>query len=136
MPISMLSLDNLLSILNTDDYLEQFFFIFNIYLERTLTVGSDVFSQILKRNIDKGTPLLNPNEIAMRNIYTALIQKAQEAGQIRNKTKASDLVDAVVYIADGIGLIWCNKKGNLDFISENRRILNTLLEVNSEYNEL
>jgi hypothetical protein len=118
--------EKLFSILATENYLEQFFCLFEMYLARTLVCGPEIFGQILKRNIEMGTNVLDPNEISMRKAYITLIKKAQESGQILNCSPASELVDAAVYIADGIALVWSSRKGTLDFIPEHRRILNAL----------
>lgn len=128
-----LAFEEIIPLLSTTDYIEQFYYLFNMYLERTVSAGHDLFGQILKRNIDKDTQTLDPDKIAMRKIYISLIENAQHDGQILNTTPAAELVDAIVYLADGIALVWCNKRGKLDMISEHKRILNSLLLINPEY---
>jgi hypothetical protein len=37
-----------------------------------------------------------------------------------------------VYLADGIALIWCNKKGNFDYIAKCRQMMEALLLVRND----
>ncbi|MCR1900176.1 TetR/AcrR family transcriptional regulator [Irregularibacter muris] len=120
------AMENLAPIFSSENYLEQFYYLFNLYLKYILEAGPEVFGQILKHNIDKDNHTLHPQGIAMRNIYEILLKKAQESGQILNLSPPSQLIDTAVYASDGISIIWCNSKGNLDLIGENRRILDTL----------
>jgi AcrR family transcriptional regulator len=122
----ILELEHLETLLLTDNYLEQFYHLFNLYLERTAAAGPELFGQILKHSIDTETPVLDPQGIALRHIYSSLIKKAQEAGQIQNGAPAEELVDAIVYLADGIAFIWSHNHGKIDLISEMRRMLDIL----------
>jgi AcrR family transcriptional regulator len=119
--------ENLASILASANYFDQFYTIFEIYMKRTTEAGPDIFGQILKRNIDKDLHTLSPHDIAMWDIYVTLIQKAQAHGEIKNPMPAELLVEAIVYLADGVALIWCNKKGSFDYIAEYRRMLEALV---------
>ncbi|MDD4715364.1 MAG: TetR family transcriptional regulator [Oscillospiraceae bacterium] len=124
--------EHLLPGITSRSYLEQFYDVFNLYLQRTIAAGPAVLMQILKRGIDVGSSLLSPREISMRKTYLTLIEKAQAAGQIRNQSPASVLLDSVLYIANGIALVWCSKQGKFDMTSEHHRILNTLFMVPSQ----
>ncbi len=129
-----LAFEEIIPLISTKNYIDQFYYLFNMYLERTFSAGHVVFSQILKRTIDKGTHTLAPKEITMREIYISLIKNAQDAGQILNTAPAAVLVDTIVYVADGIALVWCSKNGDLDFIPEHKRILDSLFNINPESN--
>lgn len=124
--------EHLLPGISSRSYLEQFYDVFNLYLQRTIAAGPVVLIQILKRSIDVGNSLLSPTEISMRKTYLSLIEKAQAVGQIRNQAPASVLLESVIYIANGIALVWCGKQGKFDMTSEHHRILNTLFMANPQ----
>lgn len=125
------ALDKVADVFSSTNYLEQFYTLFNLYLEKTLEAGPEVFGQIFKHSIDKNINILNPTEILMRKVYESLLKKAQDSGQILNTSSISNLIDSVVYITDGISLVWCNKKGDFNLIEENRRLLDTLFMANN-----
>lgn len=119
--------ENLSSILASENYVDQLNTIFEIYLKRSVEAGPEILGQILKRNIDKDLHILSPHDVAMWDTYVTLIQKAQAHGEIKNPMPAKQLVEAIIYMVDGVGLIWCNKKGGFDYIAEYRRMLETLV---------
>jgi AcrR family transcriptional regulator len=123
---------NLLPILNSSNYYDQFLQIFETFLKQIIDAGPEIFGQVLKRNIDKEVHLLAPREFAMWDVYVTLIRKAQEAGEILNPQPPEQLVDSIVYLSNGIDLIWCNKKGSFDIIAEHRRMLETLLKLKKD----
>lgn len=125
-----IAFEEIIPLISSKNYLDQFYYLFEMYLDRTISAGHNVFGQILIRNINKNSNTFDPEKIAMRNIYISLIKNAQEAGLILNNSPASELADAIVYIADGIAFVWCNKKGEMDIKSEHRRMLDTLLITN------
>ncbi len=57
----------------------------------------------------------------MRGVYSSLIEKAQNRGEILNRTPPDLLVDTIVYIADGIALVWCSQNGDFDYIEESKK---------------
>lgn len=124
-----LAMEGIIPLIGSNDYLEQFYHVFNIYLDHNMAAGPEVFGQILKRSIDRGLHLMNPDEIAMRSVYISFIEKAQEAGQIKNTTPAEVLVDCIVYAAVGIAMVWCNKKGEMDIKAEHKRMLDALFMI-------
>lgn len=126
------ALDKIADVFSSTNYLDQFYTLFNLYLEQTLEAGPEVFGQIFKHSIDKNINILNPTEIVMRKVYESLLKKAQDSGQILNTSSVSNLIDSVVYITDGISLVWCNKKGHFNLIEENRRLLDTLFMANNK----
>lgn len=126
------ALDKVADVFSSSNYLEQFYTLFNLYLEQTLEAGPEVFGQIFKHYIDKNINILNPTEILMRKVYESLLKKSQDSGQILNTSSISNLIDLVVYITDEISLVWCNKKGDFNLIEENRRLLDTLFMTNNK----
>jgi len=122
--------ENLPSILNSTNYIDQFYQIFETFLTKMMETGPEIFGQVLKRNIDNGNlKILVPYEITMWDIYINLIKKAQEAGEILNHNPPEKIVEAITYLTVGISVIWCNKNGSFDLISKNREMLEALLLV-------
>ena len=125
-----LAINEILPLISTKKYIEQFYYFFDMYLERTFTAGHDIFGQIIKRNIDKNGKIFSPKDINMRGVYSSLIEEAQNTGEILNRTPPDLLVDTIVYIADGIALVWCIQKGDFDYIAESKKILDELFKIN------
>ena len=122
--------ENLPSILNSTNYIDQFYQIFETFLTKMMETGPEIFGQVLKRNIDNGNlKILVPYEITMWDIYINLIKKAQEAGEILNHNPPEKIVEAITYLTVGISVIWYNKNGSFDLISKNREMLEALLLV-------
>lgn len=125
-----LAINEILPLISAKKYIEQFYYFFDMYLERTFIAGHDIFGQIIKRNIDKSGKIFSPKDINMRTVYSSLIEKAQNAGEILNRTPPDLLVDTIVYIADGIALVWCSQNGDFDYVEENKKILDELFKIN------
>lgn len=121
--------ENVLPILTASNYYEQFYQIFELFSKRIADIGPEIVGLVLKRNIDKNVHNLAPHDIAMWQVYVALIKKAQEAGEIENTSQAEKLVEAIIYMVDGIGIAWCNKKGSFDYVAECKRMMDALLLV-------
>lgn len=107
--------------------LEQFYLIFEFYLNQTISVGHQLFGQMLIRNIERHSLSFHPKHIVQRSCYIDLLEQAQQEGLIQNMSDPEDLVDAIVYISNGIALIWCDAEGDLDMMAQHRLIINTLL---------
>jgi AcrR family transcriptional regulator len=121
--------ENLVSILMSSNYLDQFYQIYDIYLESVIDKGYEVLGQVYKRNLDIEGNHLVPRKVEAWDVYVSLIKRAQESGQILNQMPAEQLVDAAIYAGDGISYIWCSAKGQFDIKSETRRIFNALFMV-------
>ena len=125
--------NNLISILHAPNYFNQFFRIFEVFLESCVEAGPEILGQILKRNIDRNVHILSPHNITMWDVYVNLIKKAQEAGELLNPLPAERLAEAFVYISEGIAMDWCNQGGAFDLREEHRLMLETLLIVQKDY---
>jgi len=125
-----LSAQTISEIINSDNFIDQFYRLHYIYLKRTLEVGPEIMGQVLKRYIDKGTKLAEPKDVAVYEMYITLIKRAQETGQILNKAPARLLAENAIHLTNSIGLIWSSKKGEIDFSGELRRILDAVFMCN------
>lgn len=121
--------ENLATILASDNYLEQFYMIYNIYLECSVQHGYEVLAQVYKRNLDLGMNQFVPRDVGAFNVYVTLLKKAQGAGQIRNTKPPEELAEAAIYAGDGISMIWCTSRGKIDIKAETRRIFDSMFMV-------
>lgn len=118
--------ENLVSILMSTNYLEQFYRIYDIYLDRVIELGYEVLGQVYKRNIDVEQNHFVPRNIEVWDVYVSLLKKAQENGQILNQMPPEQLADTAIYAGDGISYVWCSTKGSFDIKAEYRRILDAV----------
>lgn len=121
--------EHLIPILSTSNCYQQFYNIFKVFMERIIEIGPEIFGLVMKRNIDMDLRLFWPSDIPMWDVYVTLIRKAQENQEIGNRMPAEYLVEAIVYLSQGLGLNWCNKKGEFDYIEACRKMIETLLLV-------
>jgi len=101
--------------------------IFELFAKRIVEVGPEIVGLVFKRNIDANVRNLAPRDISMWQVYVNLIKKAQDNGEIRKSLDAENTVEAIIYLVNGIGVTWCNKKGNFDYIEECKRVINYLI---------
>lgn len=128
MPSTLIT-ENLISILDTSNYYKQFYYIFKMFMERVIAVGPEILGLIFKRDIDAGINYMSPPNVAMWDVYLALIRRAQEAGDIENSMPAEQIVEAIIFLSQGVALMWLNKNGSFDYIEKCRVMIETLVRV-------
>lgn len=112
------------NIINVDNYIDQFYALFATYLDKVIATGPNVTGEVYKRYISNNVKyLFYPKDFPAFPMYVDLIRKAQEAGQIGSASDPEVLAETAAYVSDGIGLVWCSKNGEIDFMSEFRRIM-------------
>lgn len=119
--------EHILPFLDAANYRSKFLMIFELFSKRIVEVGPEVVGWVLKRNIDANVKNAAPHDITMWKVYVDLIRKAQENGEVSRKLDAESTVEAIVYMVDGIGMDWCNKKGNFDYTEKCRRMIEYFL---------
>lgn len=119
--------ESILPILETANYRSQFYQIFELFLKRVVEVGPEIVGLVFKRNIEANVQNIAPHDIAMWKVYVNLVRKAQEAGEISCRIDAESMVEAVIYLVNGIGITWCSKKGSFDYIEECKRMMESIL---------
>lgn len=120
--------EELFPVLEASNYRSQFFMIFNLYAQRIVDAGPEIISFVLKRNVDAYVHNIAPQDIPMWQTYVFLIKKAQEMGEVSSKLDPESTVEVIIYLANGIGLTWCNKKGGFDYIQECKRMIENILK--------
>ena len=112
---NQLSINNLQQIMTADNYIDQFYALFYVYLKQIISVGPEVNGEVYKRYIsNEVTSLFYPQDFPAFPMYVDLIRRAQEAGQIGSKADPETLAETGAYLSDGLGLVWCGKKGSFD----------------------
>lgn len=120
--------EHLVSLLNTGSSYEQFLRIFQIYMDRTIAWGPDLFAQVIKRFVDGKNQLLSPEHIPMKEVYVALLEQAQSTKEIANDTPAKLLVEQIVFLAVGTANYWCNVGGNFRYADTLTEMIALLLK--------
>lgn len=122
----------LLSILSKDNYWEQLLMCFESLIKEGNKYGTDFFSQMLISNLKEDYGSYNLRD-ELTKIAVTIIKKGQEAGQIRNKSKAEDLYVASAYAFLGYEVTWCIKKGTFNWLEETRSALENIYDVAPEF---
>lgn len=122
---NLITTKDISNLLLSDNYIEQFYNIHSNYLKRVLDVGPDVMGQVLKFRLGA----MVSKDISAYEIYTALIQKAQDSKQIACTASASILADAAFYISNSLCATWICQKGNYDYEKEFKRLMDAIFMI-------
>lgn len=98
-----------LSFVLAENYWQQLQVVYDELIDASMELGADLCSQLLMMNLksDQGSFDFNP---ALATLTTAIIKKAQQAGQIRNRADAHELFEAAAFAFLGCEVTWCIKK--------------------------
>ncbi|WP_207952827.1 TetR/AcrR family transcriptional regulator [Paenibacillus agricola] len=127
---NLISNDDILDILSDSDYANQAMKAMEIYVKHIVHSGVELtkeFYRVHFRNqiaFDKGKSSL------LGSIIPTLIQRAKDAGQVKNPASAEDLHDSMCYIANGVCIHWAIANGGFDVLEESRKRFENLLVVN------
>lgn len=123
-----ISIDRLSTIFAANNYWEQVWLCYALFVDYTQDVGAEIVSQIMKINLaqDRGTYKIV--ESSAKIAYT-IIEKGQASNQIRNKTAPADLYFIGVQLIMGYELQWAIRNGGFDKISAMRTALESLFDV-------
>ena len=128
-PSHEIVLHDLKKILNKDSYIEQFYNLHSIYLQRNLDIGPQITKLIIKRYIDKSAEVTSSQFDVTYDLYVSLINKAQDAGEILSKVPAEILGETAVHITYSLVLKWCSMDGDFDIKTEFRNLMNQIFEL-------
>ncbi len=120
-------MENIIPVLKASNYRSQFIMIFELFLQRIAEVGPEITGFVFKRNIDASVQNIAPQDITMWKTYVSLIKNAKELGEINNKMDAESIVETIIHLINGIGIVWCNKKGSFDYVQECRRKIENII---------
>ncbi|HCB99653.1 MAG TPA: TetR/AcrR family transcriptional regulator [Ruminococcaceae bacterium] len=123
----MLSSDELASILDAEDYVEQIIRCMEIRVVRIAKAGVALTKELYRIYLkDEITPLLS-EPTGLSEVIMKAIERAQTAGQL-TPTISSDLIHtALCCLYNGTILKWIIDAGNFDLIKETRKLCALIL---------
>ncbi|MCU6792097.1 MULTISPECIES: TetR/AcrR family transcriptional regulator [Paenibacillus] len=127
---NLMSNDDFLDVLSASDYANQAMKAMEVYIKHIVSAGvkmtKEYYRVYLRNEI---VPLTKDKSSLLGSIIPTLIQRAKDAGQVKNAASAEDLHDSMCYIANGICLHWAMTDGGFDVLEESRRQFENLLIV-------
>ena len=120
--------NDLLDVVTAENYWEQLVAIFDTLIDCTEKIGPNLLGQLMIMNLreDIGTFDIVDN---LTKVAVVLIERAQKAGQIRNKSEALPLYLAACHAFEGYELLWCIKNGEYDRKAVLRHAFEQLFDV-------
>lgn len=118
-----------------DTHYEQLLLVFHQIIKETEKFGSDLFSQMLISNLNE-----NQHSFDMRNRLTELciliIEKAQQKGEIQNKSTPEILYNAIAHSFMGFETTWCIYNGQMNWTEQFFLGINAILVVEDDLADL
>lgn len=121
--------ENIVSILAAEDSVEQLWNICEMYIKPFNDAGVVIVRELFNQNFGNDALAIAPDHIYLRDVMIALIQRAKDAGQIKNPASAEVLFETLVYVLDGISFIWVTKNGDFDLAAKSREAFDIHLMV-------
>jgi len=128
--VNFFAKEHLASMLTAGNYIDQLWYINELYIKRTSIAGPAIAKELFIANLKNGSKSIAPDDIYLREVIITLINQGQECRQILNTTPAEKLYKTMVYLMDGVSLIWAMKDGNFDIVDESRKAFDELLLTN------
>ncbi|MDR6554967.1 TetR/AcrR family transcriptional regulator [Paenibacillus qinlingensis] len=128
---NLLSNEDLIHILSASDYANQAMKAMEIYINHIVRSGLELtkeYYRVLMRN--EIIPLDKGKSTVLGSIVPTLLQKAIDAGQLKNPSSAEDLHDSMCCIANGVCLHWVIEGGAFNPLELSRKRFENLLIVN------
>jgi len=119
---------HLLNALLADNYWEQLMVIFESLVQESVKFGIDVHRQLFISNLNNDYGSFDFREELTR-VAINLIEKAQQAGQIRNQSPADVLYQASAYAFLGYELTWSMKGDAFDGFKNIRSAMEQIYDV-------
>ncbi|NHN32746.1 TetR/AcrR family transcriptional regulator [Paenibacillus agricola] len=127
---NLITQDDLLEILSVSDYADQAMKVMGTYVKHIVRSGVELTKEFYRVHLrNEIIPLTKGKSTLLGSIIPILIQRAKDAGQVKNPASAEDLHDTMCCIANGVCLHWAIEGGNFDALEESRRRFENLLIV-------
>ncbi|MCR3921532.1 MAG: TetR/AcrR family transcriptional regulator [Firmicutes bacterium] len=118
-------------ILSANNYWEQLMKLFETLIHKSEEIGPDLDSQTMIINLKENRGSYDFRE-DLTKIAVILIEKAQQAGEIRNQSSPEQLYRASAYAYMGYEFTWCVKKGNFNRMKYIRNAMENIYDVAPE----
>jgi AcrR family transcriptional regulator len=130
---NMISNEDIVDILSVSDYADQAIKAMEIYIKHIVRSGFEMTKEHYRIHLRNSIiPFDKGNNSLLGSIIPTLIQRAKDAGQIKNPASAETLHDAMCCIGSGVIIHWAVASGGFDVLEEARKQFETLLVVNRE----
>ena len=130
-----LTSNNFAKIMTEDSNVEKLWMLNKIFIDFIKNSGLSIVKQILIKNLNDsevGTFRINDEKKQILKIQIDIVKKAQEAGEILNRTRADVLVILLVQQLHSNAVRWCLKNGSFDFEYVSRYFFEVILDVKEE----
>lgn len=104
----------LMQMLDISSPWEQTVLLFDSLMQNIMELGYDINSQLMITNLQENRGIFDLRE-DLADIAQRIIQKGQEAQQIRNPSSSRHLYEAAAYMFTGYEFMWCSLKGEFDW---------------------
>lgn len=121
--------------LSVDTHYEQLLVIFRHLIKETEKFGSDLFSQMLISNLSENRHSFDMRK-DMTKLCTLIIEKAQNADEIENKSDPAILYLALAHSFMGFETNWCIYSGQTGWAEPFFQGMNAMLSVKEDLKEL
>ncbi|SFB26182.1 transcriptional regulator, TetR family [Cohnella sp. OV330] len=130
---NMVSNDDLLDILSVTDFADQAMKAMEIFVKHIVRLGVEMTKENYRIHLRTQVPPLDKSQSALLgSVIPTLIQRAKDAGQVKNPANAEDLLESMCNIASGVILNWAIMGGSFDVLAETRKRFEILLVVNEK----
>jgi AcrR family transcriptional regulator len=126
-PANVISNETIVSILSAEDHINQLWLVMELYINYFTRAGVSMLKELYKTNLKINIVPHSPWKIYLRDVMITLMRRAQEAGQIKNPAPVEELYESLIYLLDGINIIWAMSDGTFDVLAECRKNFNILL---------
>ena len=109
---------------------EQTILLFDGLIQNIMDLGHDINSQLMITNLQENRGIFDLRK-DLADIALRIIQKGQEAQQIRNPSSPEQLYEAAAYMFTGYEFMWCSLKGNFDWKGKFYAALENILNLES-----
>ena len=112
----------------TDDYWQRIVMAFDTILGHSQEFGVNLYSQLFIANLNREIGTFTMRD-SLTDLMTMLFAKAQESGQIGNRSDPRRLYLSCASMCFGYGILWCLNRGRNDLLGDFREALETVCEV-------
>lgn len=127
---NLVSNDDLLNILAVTDFAEQAIKAMEIFVKHIVRSGVEMTKENYRVHLrSQILPLDKSKSALLGSIIPALLQRAKDAGQVKNPASAEELLDTMCNLANGVILNWAMTGGSFDIREETRKRFEILLVV-------
>lgn len=119
--------DSYSEILLQETYIKQIWAVFSVFCKGNIEAGPAIVKQVFISHIDHSNHQHFPRSSVSWDIVVKLLEKAQQAGQIKNSQSPENIAEATFELLRGLTVTWAIDEGGFDLEAASKRALTTLL---------